>query len=381
MKCSVKVKALISAAAVVGLIFAIGGCKGLAKPKEIDLTQYVRTSFFGYDTVGKLEYSFDYDELMDDMEDMKIKFDDDDVEGTVKLTPDKVDGLSNGDKVKFEMDVKGRLEKRIDAVFIYDDFDVKVSGLKERTLFDPFEYVDVLFLGTSPQGYVMFEPKGSSPVPNINYMADDGDSYRTYKNGDVVTITAYCQDYKDLGDACSELGYELVSNTKECTFMSREEYVASLDQIDPILINELTEHGIDIFYSKTNWLDDEVIDAIDYCGVYFLCLNDGLDAYYGRNSNYLYIVYMITVTNPNETLHYFYYVRYMDILTRPNGSCDVYNINDVDYPYGSTYSGDTVWSEGKRSFYYVGYPDVNTLYNKVIVPQSEDYTIETNVFE
>ena len=71
----------------------------------------------------------------------------------------------------------------------------------------------------------------------------------------------------------------------------------------------------------------------------------------------------------------------MDILTRPNGSCDVYNINDVDYPYGSTYSGDTVWSEGERSFYYVGYPDVNTLYNTVIAPQSEDYTIETNVFE
>ena len=81
MKRSVNVKAFICIAAVMGLVFAMDGCKGLGKSREVDLTQYVKTSFYGCDGDGCLEYSFDYDGLMDDLEDLNINFDEDDVEG------------------------------------------------------------------------------------------------------------------------------------------------------------------------------------------------------------------------------------------------------------------------------------------------------------
>ena len=141
MKRSVNVKEFICIASVMGLVFAMGGCKGLGKSREVDLTQYVKTSFYGYDGDGCLEYSFDYDGLMDDLEDLNINFDEDDVEGAVSLKPNKTDELSNGDRIKFRINVKSRLEKRVKAVFVYDDFDVTVKGLDVRLDYDPFDYI------------------------------------------------------------------------------------------------------------------------------------------------------------------------------------------------------------------------------------------------
>ena len=118
---------------------------------------------------------------------------------------------------------------------------------------------------------------------------------------------------------------------------------------------------------------------MEYQGAYFAVLKDGVIADYDQNNNYLYMVYKITVTNPNETLTYFYYVRFADIVRKMDGTSEIYNINEVEIPYGSNFSGDTVRSEGEQSFFYVGYKDVTSFYNTIIRPLSQYYNFENNI--
>lgn len=379
MRRSVNVKAFICIAAVMGLVFAMGGCKGLGKSREVDLTQYVKTSFYGYDGDGCLEYSFDYDGLMDDLEDLNINFDEDDVEGAVSLKPNKTDELSNGDRIKFRINVKSRLEKRVKAVFVYDDFDVTVKGLDVRLDYDPFDYIDIVFSGISPNGKATIQNIGSSPVAGVNYRIGDGYGSMNFKNGDVITVTAFTSYSQGLEEYVNEEGYNLVTDIKEYTVSGLEEYIESLGRIDKELMDELAKQGEDVFYTNTYWGEDEKIDSVEYQGAYFAVLKDGVIADYDQNNNYLYMVYKITVTNPNETLTYFYYVRFADIVRKTDGTSEIYNINEVEIPYGSNFSGDTVRSEGEQSFFYVGYKDVTSFYNTIIRPLSQYYNFENNI--
>lgn len=373
------VKSGICLLASVGLLFAMTACQ-MGKKTEIDLTQYVKCTFEGYDGDGVMTYEFDYKGLMNDLEENKVKYEKSDVKDSVKLTPDKVDHLSNGDTVSFEMEVKNRLENNVKATFTFDNFEVTVSGLEERPAFDPFEYVDVKFTGIAPNGTISIENVGSSPISKVRYKIVSDNGGENLKNGDVVVIEATGRNGTDLKEVCAEAGYQLKADKKEYTVQGLDEYATSLSKITSTLVDELKKQGQDVFYSNTKWVDTEKVDSIECVGTYFTSLKEGNRASSSLPNNYIYIIYKVTVTNLNETLSYYYYVRFTNIVVKADGKNEIYDINSVAFPQGSNYGGDTVRSNGKKqNYFYVGYADIESLYNKVIRPTSQYYNCENNI--
>ena len=138
-------KAVVCLAAA-GMLFAMAGCQ--FGKKEFDLSNYVDFNFEGYDGEGVMTYEVDYKGLMNDLEEAKVKFDKSDVKDSIKVEPEKTTGLSNGDEIKIELDIKSKLEKNVKATFICEDYEITVKGLEERKDFDPFAYVKA-----SPSSY------------------------------------------------------------------------------------------------------------------------------------------------------------------------------------------------------------------------------------
>ena len=376
MKRTISAKTCICFIATVGMLFAMAGCSFGKKP-EFDISSYIDFTFSGYDGEGVLTYTVDYDGLMDDLYDNKVKFDDDDVEGSIKVEPKKTTGLSNGDKVDVELDIKSKLEDNVKATFIYEDFEVKVTGLEERQTFDPFAYVKVVFTGISPKGTAKIEAEGNSPIQGITYTITSDNRGKNLKNGDVITVKAY---KKNLEKVCLDAGYVLAGETKEFTVEGLEEYATSLSQITDKMIDELKKQGEDTFKSSIkSWAKDSKLEACEYVGAYFLSIKDGAKSSYGHY-NYIYMIYNVRCSTTAGDFNYYFYVAFNDIVVKADGSNECYNILDVKYPTGSEYSKNAIKKgSGSKARYVIGYEDVETLYNNAIRGESQYYNCENNV--
>lgn len=377
MKRTFSAKTVICFVAAVGMLFAMAGCSFGKKP-EFDIQNYIEFTFTGYDGEGVLTYKVDYEGLMDDLYDSKVKFDDDDVEDSIKVEPKKTTGLSNGEKIDVELDVRSRLEDNVKATFIYEDFEVKVEGLEERQVFDPFAYVKVVFAGIAPNGTAKIEAEGNSPIQGITYTITSDNRGKNLKNGDVVTIKA---NKKNLEKACLDAGYILSGDTKEFTVEGLEEYATSLGQITDKMIDELKKQGEDTFNSSIkSWAKDSKLDSCEYVGAYFLSLKEGAKKSYSGHYNYVYMIYHIHCTTTAGEFDYYFYVAFNDIVVKADGSNECYNIMDVKYPTGSEYSKTAIKKgSGSKARYVIGYEDVETLYNNVIRSESQYYNCENNV--
>lgn len=368
---------------VVITIYAFTGCKNLGKKQQIDISNYVDYSFSGYDGNGVINYSVDYDQLCDDLEDNKIKFDEDDVQGSIKVSINKTKNLSNGEEIEVELGIKRSLEENVHATFICEDIKITVSGLEERVSFDPFQYINVIYSGIAPEGSAIIERTGASPIDGIEYSIISDNQGKNLKNGDTIKVSASVP-FDNFEDICLDAGFVLETTTKEYTVEGLDSYATSISQISTELIAELNKQSEDVFYSHTKWGSDETVDSFEYVGGYVLSIKDGLSVGYGESWNYYYMVYKVTVTNPGETFSYYYYVRYRDVITKTDGSSDIYDINEVDYPYGIyyPYSGSTSGAIIVRDnkYNYIGYIDISSLYNDEIRPQSQYYNID-NIIE
>ena len=121
-------KIVICTATAISMVSVFAGC---GKKAEINLADYVDYKFSGYDNDGYVEYSFDYDGLFDDLDNLKVEYDDGDLKKYIKINAGNTDDLSNGDSVEFDWDISKRLEENVKATFVYADFEVEVEGLKE----------------------------------------------------------------------------------------------------------------------------------------------------------------------------------------------------------------------------------------------------------
>lgn len=370
-------KILICIISTIALIIAFAGCR---IGKTVDLGQYIVYDFQGYDGIGKLKYSFDYEKLIKDLNESNIRFDEENIIGAIELSVDKNNELSNGDKICFKLEVDKQFEESVRAKLTYDAKEVIVAGLEKLKDFDPFEYLKVTFTGISPDGSVTLENTGSSPIHDLRFYVSSDNEGQYLKNGDTITVTAVYGYGGDLNQACIEAGFRLKSNKKDYAVQGLEEYATSLNQISDKMFEELKKQGEDVFKAKTSWGKTEKILAVDCVGSYFIALKEGTRSSYGQNNNYIYIVYKISVKNSKETLSYYYYVRFTDIVVKPDGTNEIYDINNVDVPEGmkvfGVVTGDVV--EGKGG-YYVGYKTIEELYNTKVRPMSQYYKCEDNI--
>ena len=178
---------------------------------KINMNDYVKLYFDGYDTLGQGEASFDakafrkeyseklkwrkksYEEQYGSPVDFLIKV------YTGSLS--KTEKLTNGEKLKYKWKLSEEFPKNImNADISAEDFEVEVKGLEEVEVFDPFEGMEVVFKGVDGYGYLDEIIDG----PNVEkyalyvYPEDINVMYdHNLSNGDQVVLTIGDEDLID----------------------------------------------------------------------------------------------------------------------------------------------------------------------------------------
>ena len=149
---------LLAAAAVLLFIFVFG------KKYDINMNDYVKVEFAGYDTVGEADARIDVNAFREEYGD-KLKWKKKDYEAygdpvdfllkfyTGEL--DKVERLKNGDTVTYKWKLSEEFPEGImNAVIQAEDLAVTVEGLDKTETFDPFDQIKFTFVGKNGYGRI-----------------------------------------------------------------------------------------------------------------------------------------------------------------------------------------------------------------------------------
>jgi len=213
------------------------------KTIEVEVSDYVKVEFNGYDGIGTANVTFDQDQFYEDYAD-DIKYAKEQprdardyydaaeyiLYGCVSGTLDKTTGLSNGDTVTYIWDVdKNGIEKYTNVDLIYDDIPFTVKDLKEVGQTDVFQYVSVTFSGRDGKGKATITTTSGSPVEGWTFVAD---KMEDLSNGDTILVSA--NDDGTLVDSyVADTGTSPVSITREYTVSGLTEDVAINESSDP----------------------------------------------------------------------------------------------------------------------------------------------------
>lgn len=382
-------------AAVVGgalvLCLIIGVASVFIKP-TINLNNYLSVTFEGYDTAGKAVVTFDSQKFEEDYaRKLSAKtgaasssaFLSSCVDGSV----DRDRGLCNGDIVTYTWSCNDKYALETYGYKLkYKNMEYIVANLEEAETFDPFEGIQVMFDGISPNGTasILGEPTAVA-AQNLMY---DIDMYNGLKNGDTVTVSI--SYYEDPIEYCiSNYGMIPSSLEKTYTVEGLDSYIRGINDVSEDSFKEMQAQAEDVYNANIaqSWGDDEKLKSFTYIGSYLLT-NKSSDQYWGTSDNILYLVYKAQVDNEysNEEAAYsatndiYWYIAYYDLLVNPDGVTTV-NITDYSTP-GDGFYIDTGISSGwwnTKSWYYYGYQTIDELYKAVVTSNVETYNHEDNV--
>ena len=151
-----KFSKLLMAALMLVTVFALTGCG--AKEVEVNLADYVKYTYEGYDGLGTGSAEIDARKIAKDIEEeigdekaseaqRKLK--------KVEVTLAKTENLSNGESVAVSFgEIKAdELKEECGVIVKYEDFETKVSGLDELEEVDLFGDYEVKFSGNDTLGY------------------------------------------------------------------------------------------------------------------------------------------------------------------------------------------------------------------------------------
>ena len=185
------------------------------------------------------------------------------------------------------------------------------------------------------------------------------------------SYTAECDDNQLL-----ERGYTAGDKTKGFVVPECDEYITKLSQIPDDTMAKMKKQIEDAIQAK-GW--DTVTD-VEFAGNYFLSLKPGMN---GRDYNAVYVLYKIEdvgMENPDEKLYFYTYGKFSDLVLLKDGACSV-DLSRYEIPSDSAFSkrifsGDIFW---RGDYYYVGFEDVDTMFNKCVTQNIESYEYESNV--
>lgn len=388
------------------MCFLLAGC---GKKTTINLNDYIKVTENGYDGYGTAYVSFDMNKFEDEYEDLidwKIKdkseirkyekkFDTDEpyeilINMCVEINCDVPSNLKNGDKLDIKWKVKE--EKALEnfkVVFEAEDGSYTVSNLDPVKTFNPFDYLNVSFSGTSPYGYVEYTydyPEGVEYGYYFEYETPDG---YYVKNGDKVTFT-FCPYYDDETYVLNfGMKPELESVTKDYEVSELDEYVRSAKDIDSETFEAMKEKGVEVCKKLADGLSAyDYEQTVTYVGNYFDCKKEGCSAWVCENM--IYFCYQVDTKfmlenrsgNIEEyTDTAYYYVRFNNF-TNKDGVTTV-DLDSYNTPYGYRYIDTGVskaaWSN--YTFYMDGYADIVSVYKDAIENNTEyfDYEINMNI--
>lgn len=203
-----KITKLLFVAALMALLcLALTGC-GRTK---VDVSQYLSVKYVGSNGYATAYVSLDKSELegsvMGDGNDMDswVKLSEmSALAYTMKLEPEKVENVKNGDKITVRVTVDEDMAKEAGYKFTGLKKTFTVEGLQDAVVLDPFaedifgmgKTVDVQLSGVSPDGELSINNNAAydDPVSLIRYKVDNS---WNLKYGDVVTVTASLSGHAD----------------------------------------------------------------------------------------------------------------------------------------------------------------------------------------
>lgn len=375
-------------------------------PKKVNLNDYVTVEFSGYDTVGHGKVIFDKEAFLEKYEG-KIKFSKKAQEygisstGLYGYSPAEMfadfisvklsqsSNLSNGQEVTLVWNCD---DLDFGEVFNYDikykEKEYKVEGLEPVEMFDPFENLNVTFMGTSPQGMVNLEMIDYSDVYQYAYFNPSENS--GLANGDVITVS-FCTVGDPIEYCTSNYGICPSITEKEYTVEGLEEYIRSLNQITTDSENAMVTQSVDLFnaYVASNWNSGCTVESFIYQGSYLLTPKEGM----GDFESKYYMVYKVNATWKYEYSYWkepvtmqpveFYYVVEYDVpIIDKDGNCVVdissYEVCNNKISYDVTkdwkYGGQTT-----RTLATVGYWELSDIFTNLVQSRIDIYSYETTI--
>lgn len=350
--------------------------------KKIDVTENLQISFEGYNGYGRAELQNVYAWESEALEAAGIEnidgFDDFgnalNIEMAVSYEVEPDTNLSNGDTVTVKAVIdEAALENYDFELTAGTEKTFTVENLPELQDVDPFENVEILYEGVSPNGKATVIQDGVIEYPMDFYYKADPNS--ELKNGDVITVTISDSDPE--GEAIEE-GYRLTSLEKEFTVSGLPYYAEKLSEIPDDAISQMKRHTEDMIeaeraednawfrqYGSQNSIYN--IRNKDFLGNYFLCAKSGDQL---LDKNYCYFVYKIDITG-REDFSYYYAVGYYGILIDEDGTCS-YDFDNYKTCGGVVSKGFVMFS---------GQESLDDLFNACVTQNLDRFTYESTVEE
>lgn len=299
----------------------------LMMPSKINVEDYVTVEFSGYDGYGKANVKVDKTALSTDAVEKTGIADDvsslSDLLGgsvskvtllrnaisSIKCTPDKKEGLKNGDEVTVEITYDNEIANEVKLEFSGSSVKATVSGLNPVKEVDAFEGLEITYSGKSPNGKAAVKYSGSDLITKYNFKLDKSSKL---KNGDVVTVTFTPEDKTTLAK-----GFVVKNKTKTFTVSGLTEYPASINDIDKDYIEKLKKDASDVVEASAakKYGTNYKMSKPEYVGYTYLYEKEG-------NSAVLYLVYKANVTgseNQITPVDVFYPVKFSGITKSSEG--------------------------------------------------------------
>ena len=392
-----KLKKVLLACMMGVVAFALTGCGSTT----IDLNKYVTIEAEGYDSMGTLNYTFDYEAFEKDY-DGKIKANvkssdggtaaeialelafgaevtDVFVDYCVNYQLDKRSELSNGDVVNLTWNCEDEDAKKFFNVKLkYSDIQYTVKGLDEVGTFNPFDYVNVSFSGISPYGSVTITPDyDRTEMQYVNFTVDKNNGL---KNGETVVVSASISD--NAASFVERYGCTLGKTEETYTVEGLSGYIADIEDVPTELFNKMDKQLNDSFNAyKANNLIPEASASLKLVGNYLCTLKDGMTE---SPNNFLYYVYQVSYSDSVLSDYtYYWYGYFEDIILLADGTCTVdlssYTVSE-SYRFFGECSGDYLAlytpEDAYGELYVAGFADLESLFNQQIVTKIENYEYE-----
>ena len=379
--------ALLSLSAV--LLTACGSTK-------INLNDYVVVTYDGYETVGKARADVDVEKMISDHpEAFNLKGTPSELEkaavevaldGSIRGSLDKSDGLKNGDTVNWTWnngDLTGISEK-YPVTFTFENTSYTASGFKQAETFDPFEKIKVVFDGTAPNGTCRIDDSGKV-LPNLKYTAS---AQKGLKNGDTVTVTVSAGN--DLDAYCGQNGKIASAKEKEYKVEGLSAFAMKLEEVPKDTLEKIRKQGEDaITQTTTSWAEGNSLKGIELIGYYFLAAKEGFTPH---PTDRVYCVYKVTAeltgvtgeNDKNETVgedSYYTYFACDDIMLLPDGTASVdLSAGELGHATAKSKYGSNGWL-GFSAYTFQGYKDLDSMFSDCVTKRISQYDYENTVKE
>lgn len=365
---------------VVSLILTIllTGCG----KKKINVMDGLVVKFDGYDGYGtvKLENEYAWEneafesagiESINGLNTFAEAFS---IESAVTYEVVPSENLSNGDEITVKAIINQEVLEDYDFELVADsELTFIVENLKEIATVDLFENIDI--------GYQGIAPNITATINNANaenYLGVKGytlDKKENLNIGDTITLSA---DYDE--SILSQAGYIAEADSKEFVVPEMDRYVMNISEIPEDMIQKMNKQFEDAIKAQVAnaWTEKDSLASANYVGCYLLTAKEGMSV---LDKNIFYSIYKVDVANSENEFSYYTYCSFKNIVHLKDGTCSV-DYTDYSMPKGAGFFG-SVSGEAfmKGKYYYLGYEELDSLFNNCVTKNLEQYEYETEIKE